>query len=418
MEFTHSQEKALAYLDSSQNLFLTGAAGTGKSFLISHFLRNRDKKKYPVLASTGAAAILVGGRTFHSFFGLGILEGGEEKTIQRALSDSRVVRRLEKIDGIIIDEVSMLPGKVLSVAEQIAREARGTDRPWGGLKIIAVGDFLQLPPVSRWNEEKDWAFSNAVWRRSQFLSVTLEEVMRSDDLEFLNVLHHLRGGVITHEVNEFLQMRQRETVRSYSQDWNVTRLYPHRAKVEEYNLHRLGALPGNVREYETEYLGSEKYLNSLKKQAPLPEKLCLKEDSLVMMRTNDPEGRWVNGSLGSVLSLESEKITIQLIDGEIEVEIAPHSFDYLDAEGKAVASARNFPINLAYATTIHKAQGMTLDRLWVDLKGIWEHGQTYVALSRVRKPEGLFLTNWNPQSVVLDHSVLSFYQSFRETASV
>lgn len=153
------QQKALNFLETSaDNIFLTGRAGTGKSYLVRYFLKDRDPKTFPVVASTGAAAIVVGGRTFHSFFGLGIMEGGIEKTIERATKDRRVVKRLQKIGGFVLDEVSMIPGPALRAAEIICRIARKKHLPWGGARVIAVGDFAQLPPVTRGSQKKRMGF--------------------------------------------------------------------------------------------------------------------------------------------------------------------------------------------------------------------------------------------------------------------
>src|SRR5262245_52435234 len=171
------QEQALEALQGTGNVFLTGAAGSGKSFLLRHYLRDRDPELFPVLATTGAAAILVGGRTFHSFFGLGIMEGGERATVERALRNRRLVRRLKKTEAVVIDEISMLAGTTLRAAEQIAREARGNTRPWGGLRVVAVGDFCQLPPVNAWGSGKEWAFLDPTWTKSEFEPAILREIM-------------------------------------------------------------------------------------------------------------------------------------------------------------------------------------------------------------------------------------------------
>ncbi len=174
------QKAALRLLqEDTANPFITGAAATGKSFLIREFLKNRDRKKFPVVASTGSAAVWVGGRTFHSFFGLGIMEGGLDRTVDRALSNRRIVNRLKKTEGFVLDEVSMISGTTLRAAEAIARFARGDERPWGGMRVIAVGDFAQLPPVTP-SGQRDWAFLDETWLRSDFTLVLLRTMLRSE----------------------------------------------------------------------------------------------------------------------------------------------------------------------------------------------------------------------------------------------
>lgn len=400
------QSSALELLDGHENVFLTGVAGSGKSHLIRHYLRAKDTDECPVLASTGAAAILVGGRTLHSFFGLGVLQGGAEATIERALKNSRVVRRVKKIRGVVIDEVSMLSGETLRAAEAVCRLARGKSIPWGGVKVIAVGDFAQLPPVTLGGLPRDWAFKSSAWERSGFAPAVLRTIVRTKDSAFLEVLNRVRDGVVDEGVRAFLS--ERERAGRAPGEFDGTRLFPHRETTERYNLQRLGALEGEEEAFTTLYIGSEKHAEDLRKHAPIPEVLRLKEGALVMVRQNDPQGRWVNGSLGHVRRIRKEWLTVELHSG-LEAELEPASFSLLDAEGHEVASARNFPVNLAYATTIHKAQGMTLDAVMADLRNLWEPGQAYVALSRARTAEGLRLAGWAPASIRVDPLVREFY---------
>ncbi|OFZ22301.1 MAG: hypothetical protein A2X94_02290 [Bdellovibrionales bacterium GWB1_55_8] len=402
------QERALQILDGEENVFLTGAAGSGKSYLLREFLKNRNPEKFPVLASTGAAAILVGGRTFHSFFGLGIMEGGREATLQRALSNKRLLKRLQKVDGVVIDEVSMLSGPTLALAEEIAREARDDLRPWGGLRVIAVGDFAQLPPVNVFGG-KEWAFLDSVWHRSGFVPAILNEVMRTSEHRFLAVLNAVRNGEVDESVADFLTER---SVPPPSAD-DVTRLFARREDVERYNLARLAELRGDTETFITVYSGKEREVERFQRQAPVPDTLSLKNGALVMMRLNDPEQRWVNGSLGRVHEMSSEKLWIRLLNGK-DVEIERVDFTLLDADGKPVATANNFPVILAWALTIHKAQGATLDRMCVDLRRLWEPGQAYVALSRVRSEQGLYIEGWHPRSIFSDPVVTQFYRMIQE----
>ena len=174
------QRQAFSLLESDHNVFVTGIAGSGKSYLIREFLRHKDPREFPIVATTGAAAILVGGRTFHSFFGLGILEGGVERTVENALRQSRVKKRLKEAQVVVIDEASMLSPEMLEAAEWICRAARKREEPWGGLRIIAVGDFAQLPPVVHGRRERTWAFEHPVWRETQFVPALLRTPFRTD----------------------------------------------------------------------------------------------------------------------------------------------------------------------------------------------------------------------------------------------
>lgn len=404
------QQAALETLESGKNVFLSGAAGCGKSFLLRHFLRNKDLQTFPVLASTGAAAILVGGRTVHSFFGLGIMESGPAATIERALKSKRIVKRLKKAQGLVLDEVSMLSGPVLAAAEAIARKARGNSSPWGGIQVILVGDFFQLPPVNPHDHARQWAFLDPVWEASQLTPVILNRIMRTQDAQFLTVLNEVREGQLSQASLEFLHSRTLPPPLPF----HGTKLFPRRDQAEKLNLTRLEQIEAPVLQSVTEYTGKEADLEKFKKNSPIPDVLNLKKGARVMLRQNDPELRFVNGSTGEILKLDPDEIEIRLTDGD-EIRLAKTTFQLLDADGEVVATASNFPINLAWAVTIHKAQGATLDLLSTDLRGLWEPGQAYVAMSRVRSAETLFLDGWTPHSFKTDPEVLKFYRNLKNS---
>ncbi|MCB0377492.1 MAG: AAA family ATPase [Bdellovibrionales bacterium] len=406
MELTPCQSRAIEVLKGRQNVFITGEAGTGKSFLIHRYLL-RYAPKAPILASTGAAAVLVGGRTFHSFFSLGILEGGKQRVIERAVRNGKLLKRLREIDEIIIDEISMLPGVVLDTAEEIARVARESDEPWGGIRIVAVGDFAQLPPVTARGEYRDWAFCHPVWHKSQFEVVGLQTPVRFIDSDFYSALNLIRLGRFSESTKQLLNSRQNSEVPK-----DITHLYPWRKMVESFNRDRLQEITEPVQKIPSIYSGQARAVEALKKQAPVPEVLELKEGAYVMLQQNDPRGRWVNGSTGWIRDIGEEKITIELVNGKV-IRLMKASFSLVDAEGEIIAEVVNFPLRLAYATTIHKSQGQTFDRAVIYLKGLWEPGQAYVALSRLRSSQGLFLPEWNVASFRVDRDVARFYQEIQ-----
>ncbi len=408
------QESALEVLESADNVFLSGSAGTGKSFVIHQFRKQVEDDDFPVLASTGAAAVLLGGRTFHSFFGLGILEGGAEKTIERACKNRRVLDRLREARGLIIDEVSMISGATLNVAEAIARKARRSHEPWGGLQMIVVGDFHQLPPVSRDSEVKDWAFNSDAWKRSQFKNVILTNIERAKDEDFIRNLGDIRQGVVNQEVIEFLGAR---TITPSELDDEMTRLFSRREQTERYNSEKLRRIGTQLYQFKTKYTGSDRGIEELKKSAPVLEEIHVKVGSLVMIRANDSEGRWVNGSTGILEKIADDSLSVRLNSG-ILAELETETFDWLDADGEVGARAVNFPISLAYATTIHKAQGMTLDRMVVNLKHLWEPGHAYVALSRARRADDIFIEDWNPRSIFSDPDVVEFYRKIEAESNI
>ncbi len=411
MEWTQDQEVALRTLDGLNNVFLTGGAGTGKSTVIRDFIKKPGG--VAVLASTGTAAILLGGRTVHSFFGLGIMEGGSDAVVERALKHRGIVQRLRKTNVVLMDEISMIGTGELETAERIARKARQNSSPWGGLRVVVVGDFAQLPPVVKVEpgtgiSERPWCFRSSVWRESLFDPVVLKEVVRSRDEHWNRILGRLRWGDPDRESIELLQSRASPVPLHFQ----GTRLFARRHQADSLNQERLKTLPGTVRSYDTLYLGKAQRLDELRRNAPIPEVLNLKEGALVMFRQNDPEYRFVNGTLGTVRKLGDEAIEVELFSGKT-VELGKATFSLLDAEGGVLASATNFPLNLAWACTIHKAQGATLDRVHADLRGVWEHGQAYVALSRVRSVDDLTLEGLSPSVFRVDPEVRDFYNSLR-----
>jgi ATP-dependent exoDNAse (exonuclease V) alpha subunit len=399
---TRCQKNAVPILESDRNVFLTGHAGTGKSFLISHYLEAwPDRKEVPVLASTGVSAVLIGGRTFHSFFGLGTMQGELREVVDRALSKKNVRSRLRRAHTVVVDEVSMLSGDALAAAEAVACAARKNEEPWGGLRLIVVGDFAQLPPVNRMGA-RQWAFASPVWELSAFEPVILKTVVRSEDEEYIAFLEDVRRGEASKRVVKFLDDR---TV--VPDDFEGTRLFPLRDPTELFNRERLADLPGREWRFPTLYGGSDAEVENLKRTAPVPEVLHLKEGARVMIRVNDPALRYVNGSVGRVGAVSEENVSVRL--GRQTIDLEPVVFSVLDGDGNVKATARNFPLTLAWASTIHKSQGASLDAVLLDLHGLWEPGQAYVALSRVRSGANLFVSRWSKRSIHSDPLVRKFY---------
>jgi len=405
---SNSQKAAFkALCGSLGNIFLTGGPGTGKSYLISEYLKTCGEK-IPVVASTGAAAIIIGGRTFHSFFGLGIMQGGAEAVIEKAMSNSRLRKRLRDTITLVIDEISLISREALECAERLARGVRNNGAPWGGIRIIAVGDFAQLPPISK-GPQRDWCFLSTAWKKTGFKRLVLKEVMRTHDREFLEVLEEIRWGGISERVEAFLNGRLADDSEIEA---DVPHLFPRRAETEAYNLARLSELSHPVKRFETYYEGRDHFVERLRRDAPIPAVLELKKEAIVMLRVNDPKQRYVNGSVGRIVEFCGEVLLVE-INGR-EIEIPRFTFIIQDDEGEEAAFAMNFPVNLAYASTIHKVQGATLDRVHISLKGLWEPGQAYVALSRARSGSGITLMGWDAYSIKADPQVKSFYENEEE----
>jgi len=397
---TACQESAIVAFDSRSNLFLTGNAGTGKSFLVERYLT--DGEGVVLLASTGTAAVLVGGRTFHSFFELGKLDMADHVHISKSVNSGRVQDRLRKAQLLVIDEISMLPGRALDIASEICRSVLENSLPWGGLRIACVGDFSQLPPVTR-EGAVDWAFLSTAWKQSSFYPVVLRTAVRSRDAEFVVTLEDARFGRLTPRLTAMLNGMVVSSAPA-----GATHLMGRRDVVERYNLERLAALPGAETAIATEYSGSPTAIAALQRSVPVPDVLRLKRGALVMIRKNAPDLSYCNGTLGTVQHIAPAIVRVALADGD-SVILERHEYDLKNADGGTSATARNFPLTLAYATTIHKSQGATLSRVYADLRNLWEPGQAYVALSRGVSRESVRLAGWDARSIKADPEVMRYY---------
>jgi len=396
---------------SDNNVFLTGGAGTGKTFVIHTFIKMMTKMgvHVPVVASTGAAAIIAGGQTFHRFFGLNVATD-VDALVKRSIEKPYMKEKLRKVRCIILDEVSMLPSYALNAAYQIAQIVKGSDEPWGGIKIIAVGDFRQLPPVVKRGEgPTPWAFLSHAWENSDFVPALLKTPVRSVDPEFVEILGDARIGKMSERIVNFLNSK---TVGNDAPD-DFPRLFGKKADVERYNIEKLNCLSGDDTEYHTEYKGIDSYIDVLKKDAPIPEVLRLRVGALVMMRQNDTDDRFVNGSLGYIEDLSHFVITVRLLSGKT-IHVEQGTFMCNNEDGDVLATAENFPLTLAWATTIHKSQGATMDNVLLALGKLWEPGQLYVALSRVRSPDGIKIVDWDTGAFKRDAKVSEFHKNLLE----
>lgn len=394
------EDRFLAAAGDGRNCFLTGMAGTGKSTLLRQFIA-QSFRKVDVTAPTGVAALNVGGMTIHRFCGmlLGPQPGQtnedyfallERDTRRSILAGFNRVRRCETL---VIDEVSMLPGRQLEFVEFLFRRLRGREEPFGGCHVIATGDFLQLPPV-RMNDGAayDWAFLSPAWEVAEFRTVLLETVRRQDEPAFVRALGEFRLGHVWGETARLLQSR----VRSFPPA-NLTRLFTHNVQVDRWNTFQLSELPGEESVLEAEQSGPEHQREFLTKNLLTPVTLRLKPGALVSFTVNrtgsgSPLPQFVNGQLGVVEDIAPGVITVRPKNGE-PIRVEPFTWRY-DARDDESASFTQFPLRLAWAMTIHKSQGLTLDAAYLDIRAAREPGQAYVAVSRVRTLAGLHFKDW------------------------
>lgn len=398
-----TQGDALSILKTGANVFLTGEPGSGKTHTVNAYVSwLRDHGIEPAItASTGIAATHIQGLTIHSWSGIGVLKELTERELDAIASKEHVVRRLQKTSVLIIDEVSMLSGSVLTMLDQVLREVRHTHLPFGGIQVVLVGDFFQLPPISK-GEQASFAFEAPVWKALNPIVCYLEEQYRQDDARFFSILSAIREQTTDH--THVSALYERETDGTDIED-EVPRLYTHNLDVDRVNDEKLESLPGKRHQFFMSSAGAPPLIEAVKRGCLSPETLSLKENALVMCTKNNAAAGYVNGTLGKVIGFES--VTgfplIETRDGRTLI-IQPIDWA-VEEGGKVRAKITQVPLRLAWAITVHKSQGMSLDSAAMDLSKAFEYGQGYVALSRVRRMDGLHLLGWNETAFAIHPTV-------------
>jgi ATP-dependent DNA helicase PIF1 len=387
------QVLALEIMLAGESVLLTGPAGSGKTYVLNSFIKEAKKagKHVSVTATTGLAATHLNGSTVHSWSGIGILDDLPPRFIDHLPKGRR--ETIQKTDVLIIDEVSMLHDYRLDMIDYIARKARNNDVPFGGIQVILCGDFFQLPPVNR-RDGKQGGFvtSSHAWEDLRPVVCYLTEQHRQDDDVFLEILHAMRANDLRRRHAEHLLGRINSQL---ADGLDVTELHTINVDVDTINEGRLDAIAGDEHEYHMSTTGKAAYVDTLKRSCLAVERLVLKEGALVMCIRNSPEKRYVNGSLGVVVGFETigDFPIVRLHSGK-EVTMTPETWELRDGDKKR-ASITQVPLRLAWAITVHKSQGMTLDAARIDLRKAFVEGMGYVALSRVRRLDNLSLIGIN-----------------------
>lgn len=396
------QNEALDILKLGHNVYLTGAAGSGKTYVLNAYIDylRENMIQAGVTASTGIAATHMNGMTIHSWAGIGILDEIGKDDMERILRKPQLKKRMNDAKVLIIDEVSMLHGNRLDLIDQVCRAFKDNTKPFGGLQVVLCGDLFQLPPITRGRSEPDFIFHSNAWKNMNLKVCYLTEQYRQDDQRLLDVLSAIRANEIDDAHFEHIQSR----FDTHPGERHVTRLYTHNASVDEINTDELTKLEGEVKTYQMLSSGNKKIAESLTNTCLAPEELNLKIGAKVMFVANNFAEHFVNGSLGEVIGFnESGYPVVQTNDRIIDVK--PHTWQMKDGE-KVLAEVSQLPLRLAWAITIHKSQGMSLDAAEMDLSKSFEPGMGYVALSRVRSLDGLYIKGINNTALMV-HPVIS-----------
>ncbi len=431
-----TQAQALAIMKTGVNVYLTGSAGSGKTHTLRDYIKWLDDRAIPVAitASTGIAATHMNGQTIHGWAGIGIREFLTDADMDMLEQKQYLWKRFEKARVLIIDEVSMLHAHRLDMVERVCRRFKRNDLPFGGLQVILSGDFFQLPPVTKsgfasarqakpaapqgeifkdfdsgeeFQEEEipesDMVIHSRAWRAMKPAICYLTEQHRQEDDTFLEILNAMRANMVEDTHKALIKGRLNASVSNAF----PTKLYTHNVDVDAINYAELQKLPGDTKEFHMAGTGADPLVLALKKSCLAPEQLKLKIGAEIMFIKNNYEAGYVNGTRGAIRGFDSrgepiveiyatgKRLSVQAMNWEVE------------ENGRVKASITQYPLRLAWAITIHKSQGMSLDSAEIDLSKTFTYGMGYVALSRVRTLAGIRLVGFADNALQMDPAVLA-----------
>lgn len=427
-----TQEQALKIMKTGVNIYLTGSAGSGKTYLLKKYisyLQDHDIA-VAVTASTGIAATHMNGMTIHGWSGIGVRNKMDERDLDQLEEKKYLWNRFEKARVLIIDEISMLHGYQLDMIEKVCRKFKRVEKPFGGLQVILSGDFFQLPPVvassatrrgggrddlvTSPSYESPMVYVSNAWKMLNPAICYLTEQHRQEDNILTEILNTIRGNNIEEKHYEHLEKRINAELK---QGEKATKLYTHNVNVDHENHTELSKIDGEEKIYYMTSKGSDIIVEILKKSCLAHEELKLKVGAEVMCIKNNMECGYVNGSRGKVVEFDSEthNPVIKLYNGK-KISITPMLWA-IEEDGKIKASITQLPLRLAWAITIHKSQGMSLDNAEIDLRSTFAYGMGYVALSRVRTLSGIKLIGLNKNALQVDPQVLEFDQDLQNEST-
>lgn len=405
------QAAALDYMQKGYNIFLTGAPGSGKSYVIESFVKTarRHGKTVALTATTGIAASLLAGITIHSWTGIGIGRVLDKQFLENLLENRILTDRLNEADILIIDEISMLDGPTLDGLDQLLKLARSNSQAFGGIQVILSGDFFQLPPISQGLPV--YAFQSEAWENLGLKVCYLTDQYRQRTDELSEILTALREKRFERRHLDLLTDRQG------IEHQDTTMLLTHNKEVDEINETRLSQIKAKEHIFEMVFSGDNNQAIKLAKTVLAPSLLKLKVGASIMFVANDFSQGFANGTQGKIVGFKTGLPIVEVEGKGRKIKVEAHSWKHV-IDNKILAEITQLPLRLAWAITIHKSQGMSLDEADIDLRRSFTYGMGYVALSRLRSYQGLYLRGINSRSLQLDSKIYDLDSYLRKSSMI
>ncbi len=410
-----TQDFALSLLKSGKNIFLTGSAGTGKTYLLNLFIQHlKDAKvEVAITASTGIAATHLKGNTIHSWSGIGVKQKLTTKDLANLKKKKYLKKQFIETKVLVIDEISMLHKDQLNSIHEVLTYVLDDQRAFGGLQVVLCGDFFQLPPIGKYAEKSSdkFAFMSEAWQFADLQVCYLTEQYRQNKNKLSDVLNEIRSA---HMSKSSLDLLDKAKNTKFSSGIEPTKLYTHNMDVDLINNQHLADLPGKSRFFKAKTSGDKSLIENLKKSVLTQNDMALRIGAKVMFVKNNPDKDFINGTLGEIIEYSSLGFpVVKTLDGK-KITASTEEWSIEDEIGTTLATYKQIPLRLAWAITVHKSQGMTLDAAELDLSKTFERGQGYVALSRLRDINRLKLLGFNATALEVDRLALKADKRFQE----
>ena len=410
-----NQKEALNILMLGHNVFLTGAAGSGKTYLLNKYIKYLKKHNVVVgiTASTGIAATHMNGKTIHSWAHIGIKDELTPSDLAQISNREDYRTKILNTKVLIIDEISMLHDFRLDMVNRVLQKIHQNELAFGGIQVILCGDLFQLPPVSRGQQSVKYVNDSAIWKKMNLRICYLTEQHRQQNNDFLRLLDEIRKNQVSNYSVMNLQARMNQEVES---DIQPTKLYTHNVDVDLINTSELNKLTTKDHLYKMTSSGDKHLIKSLSDNCLAPSELHLKKGAIVMFVQNNFNKGYVNGTLGEVVGFNKDDYypIVKTISGKI-ITATPSSWK-IEEGMETIAEITQVPLRLAWAITVHKSQGMTLDAAQIDLSKAFVNGMGYVALSRVKSLAGIKLLGINQRALAVDSNIAVADIDFRQNS--